>query len=143
MQNILLCEILRINRFFVWKILRCSISLQERHVSANNHHAIIRSHIYARGTMMKECDYITLFTRNEISCVLQSIDLQVSFPNIYSSVNVHWSFISCLYCSLTSLFPYTCHQYYYREYPTFKHRQHHSDHVLLKIEKFLQQVYLT
>jgi len=143
MQGILLCEILGINRFFVWKILHFSISLQGRHVSANNHHAIIRSHIYVTGTMMKECDYITLFTRNEISYVLQSVVLQVCFPKMYSSVNVPWYFIPCLYCSLTSLFPYTCHQYYYREYPTFKHRQHHSDHVLLKIEKFLQQVHLT
>ena len=59
--------------------------------------------------MMKECDYICLFTRNEISYVLQSIVLQVWFAKMNSSVNIPWYFISCLYCSLTSLFPYTCH----------------------------------
>jgi len=55
-------------------------NLQGRHVSVSNHRAIIRSHIYVTRTMMKERDYITLFTRNEISYVLQSIVLQICFP---------------------------------------------------------------
>ena len=106
----ILCEVLGRNRFFHWKILHCSVSLQGQHVSAKNQYTTIRSHNYVTGAMMKDCDYITLFTRNEISYVLQSIVLQICFPKMHSSVNVPRYFIPCLYCSLTSLFPYSCHR---------------------------------